>query len=886
VATSRIVSFLNDNGFEITDKPNAKISDEMYEALIKEFRGSMVEKQQAESIVIGKVAPKTPSPEPEKKPATPDSLFAPKKEDSASTPPEKVPDEVTPGQTPPKQDEPPAPTEDRVSRTVLTGPKVVGKIDLDKPKKKKSESPKPKPEPAAPEAPPPKDKTETQTEPAEPVISPEEKQSEKTEVVRAKADRLPGIKVVGKIDQSKLEPSGRTKKRKRKIKKVAKTGADGKPKLKPERTKKSQKAKPEVKEVSTQEVEKELKKTIAKITAGASKEAQRRRRKKRGEKAEKAAQDGVQDTNVLQVTEFITVSELAGLLDVSPTEIISKCFELGVMVSINQRVDAEIIELIASEFGKEVQFISPEDELDMTMEDDLDDEADLKPRPPIVTIMGHVDHGKTSLLDYIRQSRVAASEAGGITQHIGAYSVNVGDKRITFLDTPGHEAFTAMRARGAKMTDIAVIVIAADDSIMPQTREAISHAQAAAVPIIFAINKVDKEGANPERIKQELAEMNLLVEDWGGEYLSEDISAKTGQGVESLLEKILLQAELMELKANPDRPAKGYIIEAALDKGRGYIAKLMPQKGTLRVGDTLVAGEYFGRVKAIINDLDQRIKEVGPAMPAMIMGLNGAPAAGELFKVVPSDAEARRIASKVAQIKREQSNRAQKRISLDEIGRRLALGNFKELKLIVKADTDGSVEALADSLIKLSVETIQVNVIHKAVGQVTESDVLLASASDAIIIGFQVRPSAAARTMAEREKVQIKTYNVIYAAIEDIKSAMEGMLEPVQEEEVIGYAEVREVYSISRIGKVAGCMIQSGKVTRDAYVRIIRNGIVIYPTKENVRAELGSLKRFKDDVKEVRAGMECGLTIKNYNDIKVGDELEFYVVDEVRATLS
>jgi translation initiation factor IF-2 len=558
---------------------------------------------------------------------------------------------------------------------------------------------------------------------------------------------------------------------------------------------------------------------------------------------------------------------------------------LGVIVSINQRLDAEIIELVAGEFGFEVEFISAEDQV-LYEEEEEDNPEDLKPRPPVVAVMGHVDHGKTSLLDYIRSTNVVSGEAGGITQHIGAYEVEVKPgKSITFLDTPGHEAFTAMRARGAKVTDIAVIIVAADDSVMPQTREAISHAQAAGVPIVFAINKVDKPGADPEKIKEELSRMNLLVEDWGGKIQSADISAKTGLNVDLLLEKIILEADMLDLKANPDALASGTVIEASLDKGRGYVTKLLVQKGSLSVSDIIVCGEFSGKVKAMFNERGKKVKDVGPSAPVLVLGLNGAPQAGEKFREFDNEQDARAVAAYRGQINREQSNRASKRISLDEIGRRLALGSFKELNLIIKGDVDGSIEAMADSLQKLSIESVQVNILHQAVGQIVESDVLLASASDAIIIGFQVRPSIAARKLAEKEGVEIKLYSIIYEAINEIKAAIEGMLEPTKEEKILGQVEVREVFKISKVGTVAGCFVLEGKVTRNSLIRVIRDGIVIYPTKENSHGELSTLKRFKDDVKEVKAGLECGLTIKNYNDIKVGDIIEVYEINEIRGKL-
>jgi len=574
-------------------------------------------------------------------------------------------------------------------------------------------------------------------------------------------------------------------------------------------------------------------------------------------------------------------------MNVDATDVITTCMNLGIIVSINQRLDAEVIELVAGEFEHEVEFISMEEQTDGEEEEIDDDPAELVHRAPIVTVMGHVDHGKTSLLDYVREANVASGEAGGITQHIGAYEVKIGpDKKgITFLDTPGHEAFTAMRARGAKVTDIAVIIIAADDSIMPQTKEAISHAQAAGVPIIFAINKIDKPGANPERIKQDLASMNFLVEDWGGTYQSQDISAHSGEGIDGLLEKILLEAEVLDLKSNPKKKAVGTLLEASLDKGRGYVTKILVQNGTLKIGDPMVSGDFSGKIKAMFNERNKRIKEAGPSQPVMVLGLDGAPQAGEKFKIVESEQEARSIANKRAQISREQANRATKRISLDEIGRRLALGTFKELNLIVKGDVDGSIEALSDSLIKLSQETVIVNVIHKAVGQIIESDVLLASASDAIIIGFQVRPSLGARQLAEKEGVEIKLYSIIYKAIEEIKAAIEGMLEPTKEENILGQAEVREVYKISKIGTIAGCYVQEGKILRNSRIRLIRDGIVIFPTKEGQHGEISSLKRFKEDAKEVRQGLECGISVKNFNDIKVGDVIEGYEIVEVKQKL-
>ncbi|MBX7176913.1 MAG: translation initiation factor IF-2, partial [Saprospiraceae bacterium] len=642
----------------------------------------------------------------------------------------------------------------------------------------------------------------------------------------------------------------------------------------------------EVKAVSQKEVEEKIKATMARLQIGGKNKRQKIRRDKRDEKRERAEiAEASQNKDVIQLSEFVTVSELASLMEVPVTDVIMTCMNMGIIVSINQRIDAEVIEILAEEFNKTIEFISAEEEVE-TEEEIVDDTSDLVPRAPIVTVMGHVDHGKTSLLDYIRSANVVSGEAGGITQHIGAYEVSLPNgKKITFLDTPGHEAFTAMRARGAKLTDVAVIIIAADDHIMPQTREAISHAQAANVPMVFAINKVDKNGADPERIKNELSQMNLLVDSWGGKYSSQEISAKSGLGIDELLEKIQLEAEVLELKANPDREATGTIIEASLDKGRGYVTKILVQNGTLHIGDVILAGEYSGKVKAMFNERGQKVKTAGPSVPVMVLGITGAPSAGEKFKVMEDESEARLIASKKAQISREQAARASKRISLDEIGRRLALGNFKELRLIVKGDVDGSVEALSDSLIKLSVEKIKVSVIHKAVGQIIESDVLLASASDAIIIGFQVRPSAAARNLAEKEGVEIKCYSIIYEAIEEVKLAMEGLLEPTKEEKVVGTLEVREIFKVSKVGSIAGCMVTDGKVSRSNHVRVIRDGIVIYPNREGVTAELASLKRFKDDAKEVSKNMECGVNVKNFNDIKAGDIIEAYEITEVKQKL-
>ncbi len=634
-------------------------------------------------------------------------------------------------------------------------------------------------------------------------------------------------------------------------------------------------------EISEEDVQKQVKDTLARLTTKTKSKGAKYRKEKRVAFSERMAQEealAMEEQNTIKVTEFVSVNELATMMDIPATKVISSCMSLGLFVSINQRLDAETMSLVAEEFGFRVEFISAE--VMASIEEHADSEEDLDSRPPIVTVMGHVDHGKTSLLDFIRNTNVIAGEAGGITQHIGAYNVELkSGKKITFLDTPGHEAFTAMRARGASVTDIAIIIVAADDNVMPQTIEAINHASAAGVPIIFAINKIDKPGANPESIKEKLANMNYLVEDWGGKYQSQDISAKKGTGVHELLEKVLLEAEMLELKANASKRASGSVIESSLDKGRGYVATVLVLNGTLKEGDVMLAGPHMGRVKAMFNERNQRIKEAGPSEPALVLGLSGAPQAGDKFNVMESEREARTIANKREQLQREQGMRTQKHITLDEIGRRIAIGNFQELNIIIKGDVDGSIEALADSLIKLSNEEVQVNVMHKAVGQISESDVILASASDAIIVGFQVRPSMAARKLAEQEQIDIRLYSIIYDAIEEIKSAIEGMLAPEMKEEITGTAEVLEAYKITKVGTVAGCLVRDGKIARSNKVRIIRDGIVIYT------GDLGSLKRFKDDVKEVTHGYECGINLANFNDIKAGDFIESFKVVEVAKKL-
>ncbi|RYF90116.1 MAG: translation initiation factor IF-2 [Chitinophagaceae bacterium] len=823
----------------------------------------------------------------------------------------------------------------KIEAPEVTGPKILDKIDLDaidsstRPKKsaKKKEEPKAE-EPVAEEPVKPKKKVEPVAAVPEvkapPVEAPKKEEPapvEAPKIENIQATRLTGPKIMGKIElpvDNDTRPKKDDEKHKRKRIPIQKKpgapnqgpggdnrGPGQRPPMGDNRGGQGQNrpgqgqqgggnrfqrpgqgnnagaGRREDKVIDAKEIQEKLKQTQAKLAGagGRGKSLKAKYRKaKREEMAEQMGAEGA-DGNKLQVTEFISVSELAGLMDVSFADIISKCMSLGIMVSINQRLEADVIELVASEFNYEVEFIGVDDAAELEEEEDVDDPEDLVGRAPIVTIMGHVDHGKTSLLDYIRNANVIAGEAGGITQHIGAYEVTTKDGRhITFLDTPGHEAFTAMRARGAKVTDISVIVVAADDAVMPQTKEAISHSQAANVPMIFAINKIDREGANPEKIKEQLAGMNILVESWGGKFQSQEISAKKGLNIDLLLEKILLETDILELKANPEKQASGTIIEASLDKGRGYVATILVQNGTLKQGDMIVSGQFFGKVKAMYNERNQRVEAAPPSTPVLILGLNGAPQAGETFKVFENEADARETAYKRGQILREQGMRAKKHITLDEIGRRLALGNFKELNVIIKGDVDGSVEALSDSLQKLSTEEIVVKVIHKAVGAITESDVTLANASDAIIIGFNVRPSMQAARMAEAESIEIKMYSIIYNAIEEIKSAMEGMLEPTVEEKILGNIEIRETYRFDK-ATVAGCFVLDGKIARNNRIRLVRDGIVIFT------GELASLKRYRDDAKEVTSNMECGLVIKNYNDIKVNDIVEAFEEVEVKRTL-
>ena len=707
--------------------------------------------------------------------------------------------------------------------------------------------------------------------------------NEDSGIIKAEAEKLSGPKITGeKIDLEKLAPkkkpvatsSGDLKEQKKKRKRITN-------KVSAKLTNDRRKSNKQIVEISPEEAQKKIRETLAKLQGGGKKKSVKNRREKRQAHKEIADQELLEKTEenkIVKIAEFATANELSTMMEVPVNEIISSLMSLGFMVTMNQRLDAETLQIIVEDFGFEVEFVGADVQESIDIEEDKNE--DLTERSPIVTIMGHVDHGKTSLLDYIRESNVIAGEAGGITQHIGAYEVTLSNgKRISFLDTPGHEAFTAMRARGAKVTDIVVIVIAADDRVMPQTKEAISHAQAADVPIIFAINKIDKETSDSEKIKGELAEMNLLVEDWGGKIQSQDISAKTGLGVPEILEKVLLEAEMLELKANPNRAAVGSVIEASLDKGKGYVTTILVQKGTLRVGDYVLAGSFSGKVKALLNERGSNIQEAGPSTPATLLGLNGAPTAGDVFNVMESEQEAKKIAIKRTQLQREQSVRTQKHVTLDEIGRRIALGEFQELNIIVKGDVDGSIEALSDSLEKLSTDSIKINIIQKAVGQISESDIMLASASDAIVIGFQVRPSIQARKLAENEQIDVRLYSVIYKAIEEIKLAMEGMLSPDFEEKIVCNIEIREIFKISKVGTIAGCMVLDGKLNRKTGIRIIRDGVVVYT------GNLSSLKRFKDDVQEVQKGYECGLSIENYNDIKVGDIVEGYEEIAVKRTL-
>jgi translation initiation factor IF-2 len=923
IGKDTLVDFLTGKGFSKDDlKPSSKLTEDMYRALQQEFQSDKVAKLKSDLIDL----PKGVATDLKKKKDEEEIIFKKDKEEKTARPESGKPvKKEEPKEE--KKEVPEVAAEPEVVKAdvpELEGPKVVHKIDLSaidsstrpkkESKKKTGEKEEKAEKPASPEAGKPAKKKTKKDEPVQEVqpeiIAEQPAEEEAPPVIEnIKAEKLEGPKILGKIDlpvDSDTRPKHDEKRKRKRIpiekKEIKREDAIKDKDRREDRFNKDARSSGdrrgggghrrgdlrhrEEKVIDEKEIQEKIRETQAKLAGagGRGKSLKAKYRKaKRDEMAEAAGE--VDESNKLQLTEFISVSELANLMDVNFTDVISKCMSLGIMVSINQRLDAEVIELVASEFGFDVEFIDMEKQMEMEESDDEDEEEELKPRSPIVTIMGHVDHGKTSLLDYIRRANVVAGEAGGITQHIGAYQVELPNgKEISFLDTPGHEAFTAMRARGAKVTDIAVIVIAADDAVMPQTKEAISHAQAAGVPMIFAINKIDKDGANSQKIYEQLSQMNLLVEAWGGKYQSQEISAKKGLNVDQLLEKILLEAELLDLKANPDREASGTIIEATLDKGRGYVATVLVQNGTLKIGDLVVSGQHFGRIKAMFNERNKRVDEAPPATPVLILGLNGAPQAGEKFKVYEDEAEAKEIAYRRAQILREQGIRTKKHITLDEIGRRLALGNFKELNVIIKGDVDGSVEALSDSLQKLSTQEIVVKVIHKGVGQITESDVTLANASDAIMIGFNVRPSLQAAKLAENEAIEIKLYSIIYKAIDELKMAMEGMLEPTIQEKIVANVEIREVYKFDK-AVVAGCQVRDGKIKRDSKVRLIRDGIVIYPTGEGASAELGSLKRFKDDVKEVASGMECGLTIKNYSDIKVGDVVEAFEEEEVKRTL-
>ena len=925
IGLARLVDFLNEKGADVEMNPNAKISDEYLPAIEAKFGEDLKLKKDSEKVTIKlkeiiemgskkKTSQEDDVPEKEVVIKTNTLNTTPAKEERVE-PKAAKPAEV---QVPEIKEAP-----------AQAGPKVVDKIDLsqfEKKPAKKEEKPAPAPTPA-------EEKAVPAVEPEKPVEVPEKEEvAPKEEVVaevpvaeevekpqprevKIEVEKLAGPKVVDKIDLSQFDKKKKKKKRERidkggsqkvdvtKVeavnggKKDKNKGGNaaqqqaqaGKNNKKNRRDRGGDKFKPAMTEAEQEEMQKEIQKqikeTYAKMNEGKKQNFGAKHRKEKREAASQRMQEEMEmqqlEQKVLKVTEFVTVNDLATLMNNTPvTKVIGACMSLGMMVSINQRLDAETLVLVAEEFGYEVEFVTANLTDAITQGEAEDTEEDLLPRPPVITVMGHVDHGKTSLLDHIRNANVIAGEAGGITQHIGAYNVKLPDgQRITFLDTPGHEAFTAMRARGAKMTDVAIIIVAADDCIMPQTVEAINHAQAAGVPMIFAINKIDKPGANPDKIREQLSNMNILVEDWGGKYQCQEISAKKGINVDLLLEKVLLEAEMLELKANPNRRAAGAIIESSLDKGRGYLATILVQNGTLRVGDVMLSGCFTGKVKAMFNERGQKVEEAGPSTPVSVLGLNGAPTAGETFNVMADEKEAKEIANKREQLIRIQGIKTQKHMTLEEIGRRIAIGNFKELNVIVKGDVDGSVEALSDSIIKLSTEEVRVNVIHKAVGAISESDILLAAASDAIIIGFQVRPMPSARKLAEKEEIEIRLYSVIYDCINELKSGIEGMLEPEQKEVVTATAEVQETFKISKVGTIAGCIVREGKLQRTAKVRVIRDGIVVYT------GELGSLKRFKDDVKEVHMGMDCGLNIQGYNDIKIGDVIEAYTIEEIKRTL-
>ena len=835
VGISTIVEFLGSQGKEVSSNPNTKIGEDLYMILLEEYQKEKFEKEKADNVIID---------QPERK------VISIKKEE-----PKKEVEKIV------------------AKADLISRPSVLGKIDL-------SSNPT-KPEPVKEE------KKEEKT--PEPTTSNKDSANEEiasvSDTIKAEAKKLSGPKVLGKIELPKVpektkptsdDDSDSSKRKRKRIKKVNVEKA-GKKVFKDQRKKTKS---PQKTEATPEEIQKEIKETLARLSNKGKSKSSKLRREKRQAISDKMEIEELiteHEKSTLKLTEFVSVSELASMMSKSPNDVIGTLMSIGIFASINQRLDAETLTMVAEEFGFTVEFVSAD--VTASVVQDSQNPENMQDRPPIVTVMGHVDHGKTSLLDYIRSADVTSGEAGGITQHIGAYSVKHNKKLITFLDTPGHEAFTAMRARGAQVTDVSIIIIAADDRVMPQTKEAINHSQAAGVPMVFALNKCDMPTANPDKIKEELSSMNILVEDWGGKYQCQEISAKDGTGIDELLEKVLLESELLELKADPDTDAKGTVIEASLDKGRGYVTTLLVQYGTMKVGDTLIAGKEFGKIKAMHDESGKPVESAGPSRPVSVLGMNGAASAGDVFNVLEDEKEMKQIASKRQQLQREQGLRTTKHITLDEIGRRIALGDFQELNVIVKGDVDGSIEALSDSLLKLSQESIQINIIHKAVGQITESDILLASASDAIVIGFQVRPSAGARKLAEKEEIDIRLYSIIYKAIEEIKEAMEGMLSPEFKEEIVGTAEIRETFKITKFGTIAGCYVTDGRINRNHQVRIIREGIVVYT------GELGSLKRFKDDVKEVKNGYECGLNIAKYNDIKVGDVVEAYEEVEVNRKL-
>ena len=832
VGISTIVEFLGSQGKEVSSNPNTKIGEDLYMILLEEYQKEKFEKEKADSVIID---------QPERK------IISINKEES-----KKEVEKIV------------------AKADIISRPSILGKIDLSP----KTSQPKP-----------PVKEKDKEEKPLESVNtnndSNDEVKAPDSETIKAEAQKLSGPKVLGKIELPKApektnpttaDDSDSSKRKRKRIKKVNVEKA-GKKVFKDQRKKTKT---PQKTEASPEEIQKEIKETLARLSNKGKSKSSKLRREKRQAISDKMEIEELiteHEKSTLKLTEFVSVSELASMMSKSPNDVIGTLMSIGIFASINQRLDAETLTMVAEEFGFTVEFVSAD--VTASVVQDSQNPENMQDRPPIVTVMGHVDHGKTSLLDYIRSADVTSGEAGGITQHIGAYSVKHNNKLITFLDTPGHEAFTAMRARGAQVTDVCIIIIAADDRVMPQTKEAINHSQAAGVPMVFALNKCDMPTANPDKIKEELSAMNILVEDWGGKYQCQEISAKDGTGIDELLEKVLLESELLELKADPDTNAKGTVIEASLDKGRGYVTTLLVQYGTMKVGDTLIAGKEFGKIKAMHDESGKPVESAGPSRPVSVLGMNGAASAGDIFNVLEDEKEMKQIASKRQQLQREQGLRTTKHITLDEIGRRIALGDFQELNVIVKGDVDGSIEALSDSLLKLSQESIQINIIHKAVGQITESDILLASASDAIVIGFQVRPSAGARKLAEKEEIDIRLYSIIYKAIEEIKEAMEGMLSPEFKEEIVGTAEIRETFKITKFGTIAGCYVTEGRINRNHQVRIIREGIVVYS------GELGSLKRFKDDVKEVKNGYECGLNIAKYNDIKVGDVVEAYEEVEV-----